>query len=144
MSEAVKQARTCLETGDVPVGAVVVRRDEIVGVGRNRREDKKNALWHAEICAINDACEKLGGWRLWECDLYVTLEPCAMCAGAISNSRIRKVFFGASDPKAGAYGGAFDARLLPLNHKPLVAGGIMEEECSEILKSFFEEVRKMK
>ncbi len=142
MAAALRQARLCLESGDVPVGAVVVRKGEIVAVGRNTREQNKNALCHAEAEAIRAACGKLGGWRLWECDLYVTLEPCAMCAGAIVNARIRKVFFGASDPKAGAFGGKFDLNAAGLPHRPSLEGGIMKEEAAALLEEFFGRLRE--
>ncbi len=130
--------------GEVPVGAVVVCDGKIVGEGRNRRETVKNALHHAEIEAINSACESLGGWRLWKCDLYVTLEPCPMCAGAIINSRIKNVYFGAPDPKNGAV--ISKARLFDVDftHKPQFEGGILESECSEILTSFFKNLRESK
>ncbi|MBQ9545438.1 MAG: nucleoside deaminase [Clostridia bacterium] len=141
MSLALEQARLCLESGDVPVGAAVVRRGEIVAVGRNTREKDLNALCHAETEAIRAACEKLKGWRLWECDLYVTLEPCAMCAGAIVNARIKRVFFGAKDPKAGAFGGKFDINSLGLAHRPEVEGGLMEKEASGLLEDFFAALR---
>lgn len=144
MKKALEYAAFAEETLDVPVGAVVVCDGEIVSYGYNRREGDKNALCHAEIEAINGACKRLGGWRLHRCDLYVTLEPCPMCAGAIINSRIKNVYFGASDNKAGAFGGLFDMNKEALNHHPNVVGGICEEECSEKLSSFFAELRKRK
>ena len=125
----------------MPVGAVVVRRGEVVGVGRNRREEIRNALSHAEIEAIDDACRRLGGWRLWECTLYVTLEPCPMCAGAILNARIRRVVFGAYDPKAGSICSVQRMYDLPYNHKPEVTGGVMEAECADMLRRFFAGMR---
>lgn len=144
MKYALSLAKKSAEEGEVPVGAIVVCDGEIVGVGRNRREVVKNALHHAEIEAINNACQKLGGWRLWKCDMYVTLEPCPMCAGAIINSRIRNVYFGAKDEKNGAVVSA--AQLFDMNftHKPIYEGGILGEECSEILSNFFKELRKQK
>lgn len=144
MKYALNLARLSAEEGEVPVGAIVVCDGKIVGEGRNRRETVKNALHHAEIEAINEACEALGGWRLWKCDMYVTLEPCPMCAGAIINSRIKNVYFGAKDEKNGAVVSA--ARLFDMNftHKPLYIGGIMGEECAEILSSFFKNLRKQK
>ena len=144
MKYALSLARLSAEEGEVPVGAIVVCDGKIVGEGRNRRETVKNALYHAEIEAINEACKNLGGWRLWKCDLYVTLEPCPMCAGAIINSRIKNVYFGASDQKNGAVVSA--ARLFDMNftHKPLYEGGIMGEECAEILSTFFKDLRKQK
>ena len=144
MKRALELAKEAADLGETPVGAVVVRNGEIVGEGKNGRELKKNALCHAEISAINDACTRLLGWRLWECDLYVTLEPCPMCAGAIINSRIRNVYFGAPDKKAGSFGSIVNLADLPYNHKPNVIGGIMEEECSEILSEFFKELRVRK
>ncbi len=144
MKKALEYATLAKETLDVPVGAVVVCDGEIVSYGYNRREGDKNALCHAEIEAINGACKKLGGWRLHKCDLYVTLEPCPMCAGAIINSRIKNVYFGASDNKAGAFGGLFDMNKEALNHHPNVVGGVCEEECSEKLSTFFAELRKRK
>lgn len=144
MKYALSLARLSADEGEVPVGAIVVCDGKIVGEGRNRRETVKNALHHAEIEAINDACKNLGGWRLWKCDMYVTLEPCPMCAGAIINSRIKNVYFGASDEKNGAVVSA--ARLFDMNftHKPLYEGGIMGEECAEILLRFFKDLRKKK
>lgn len=144
MKLALSLAHLSADEGEVPVGAVVVCDGKIVGEGRNRRETVKNALHHAEIEAINNACEALGGWRLWKCDLYVTLEPCPMCAGAIINSRIKNVYFGAFDPKNGAVVSKtrlFDADF---THKPGFEGGILESECSEILTSFFKDLRESK
>ena len=123
MNAALRLAALAAAEGEVPVGAVVTLGGEIVGRGRNRREKSKNALAHAEIEAINDACSNLGGWRLWQCDMFVTLEPCPMCAGAIINSRIKRVVFGAYD------------------HKPQLEGGFMQEECSAILSGFFKQLR---
>lgn len=144
MREALRLAEESAAEGEVPVGAVVTLGDEIVGRGRNRREIQKNALAHAEIEAINDACNNLGGWRLWQCDMYVTLEPCPMCAGAIINSRIQKITFGAQDNKAGSCGTLVNLFAFPYNHKPEIEGGFMKEECSEILSSFFKELRLRK
>lgn len=144
MLEALRLAEESAAEGEVPVGAVVTMDGDIVGRGRNRREIKKNALAHAEIEAINDACEKLGGWRLWQCEIYVTLEPCPMCAGAIINSRIKKVTYGASDSKAGSCGTLVNLFDIDYNHKPEIEGGFMEAECSEILSSFFRELRVRK
>lgn len=142
MKKALEYACLAKETDDVPIGAIVVCDGEIVSYGYNRREGKKNVLSHAEIEAINGACEKLGGWRLHKCDLYVTLEPCPMCAGAIINARIKNVYFGASDPKAGAFGGLFDMNSFALNHHPNVVGGVCVEECSSLISGFFGELRK--
>lgn len=130
MKAALKLAHKAAEEGEVPVGAVVVCDGKIVGRGRNRRETKKNALHHAEIEAIEKACRKLGGWRLHRCDLYVTLEPCPMCAGAIINARIKTVYFGAFDPKAGSCGSMINLFSLPYNHQPELVSGLMEEECA--------------
>lgn len=142
MEEALLLAKQSFDDGEVPVGAVVVKDGEIVGRGRNRRENGKNALFHAEISAIDEACRNLGGWRLWQCEMYVTLEPCPMCAGAIINSRIKKVTFGAYDKKAGSFGSVVDFNDLPYNHKPQIEGGIDEKECSELLSLFFEQLRE--
>ncbi len=141
---AIEQAKLSAEETEVPVGAVIVRNGEVVSVGRNRREIGKNALAHAEIEAIDLACKKLGGWRLWECEMYVTLEPCPMCAGAIINSRIRRLVFGASDYKAGSCGSVINLFDLPYNHKPDVVSGFMQEECSALLTEFFADLRKRK
>ena len=141
MKRALELARESAEELEVPVGAVVSRNGEIVGEGRNRRENGKNALYHAEIEAIDSACRKLGGWRLWECEMFVTLEPCPMCAGAIINSRIKKVTFGAYDKKNGACGSVVDLLSLPENYRPEVEGGFMEKECSEMLSEFFVQLR---
>lgn len=141
MKRAIELARLSALEGEVPVGAVVVKDNEIVGEGRNRRELGKNALYHAELEAIDNACKKLGGWRLWQCDLYVTLEPCPMCAGAIINARIRKVYFGAFDKKAGSFGSIADFNSIPYNHKPEIISGIMEQECSTMLTEFFKNLR---
>lgn len=144
MKYALSLAKMSADEGEVPVGAVVICDGKIVGEGRNRRETVKNALHHAEIEAINNACERLGGWRLWKCDLYVTLEPCPMCAGAIINSRIKNVYFGAFDPKNGAV--MSKARLFDVDftHKPIFEGGLLQTECSEILTSFFKDLRESK
>ncbi len=144
MREAISLAKMAAAEGEVPVGAVVVRGGEIVGRGYNKREYGKNALFHAELEAINEACTSLSGWRLWECDLYVTLEPCPMCAGAIINSRIRNVYFGASDNKAGSVGSVINLFEYPFNHKPNYVGGILEDECSSLLSEFFKALRDNK
>ena len=144
MEKALHYARLAAKKGETPVGAVIVRDDQIISWGYNTRETKKNALCHAEIMAIDRACRSLGGWRLFECDIYVTLEPCPMCAGAIINSRIRNVYFGAYDKKAGSFGSLADLNSFPYNHHPNVVGGIMEEECSKELSTFFKELRKKK
>ena len=144
MQKALELAKISAAEGEVPVGAIIVKGDEIVGTGRNRREYGKNALYHAEIEAIDNACKTLGGWRLWECDMYVTLEPCPMCAGAIINSRIKTVYYGASDLKAGSFGSVVDFNSLPYNHKPEIVSGVMEDEAKEMLSSFFKALREKK
>ena len=141
MDEALKLAREAAADGEVPVGCVIVRRGEIVGRGRNRRETGKTALGHAEIEAISDACARLGGWRLWECTLYVTLEPCPMCAGAIINARIPRVVYGASDKKCGATGSVCNLFSMEFNHHPKVERGILEEACAALLTDFFAKLR---
>jgi len=117
---------------------------EIVGSGRNRRECGKNALYHAELEAIDSACKALGGWRLHKCDLYVTLEPCPMCTGAIINARMKRLIYGARDPKAGSAGSVINLFELPYNHKPEVIAGVMEEESRALLQSFFKKLRENK
>ncbi len=138
---AIEQAKKAYAIEEVPIGAVVVKDGEIVGTGFNRRETGKNALYHAELSAINEACQHLGGWRLWQCDLYVTLEPCPMCAGAIINSRIKRLVYGSYDYKAGSCQSVINLFALPYNHKPVVIGGILEEECAALLSGFFKELR---
>lgn len=144
MELALEQAKISAGELEVPVGAVIVRNGEVVSVGRNRRENGKNALAHAELEAIDLACKKLGGWRLWECEMYVTLEPCPMCAGAIINSRIRRLVYGAADAKAGSCGSVISLFELPYNHKPEVVSGFMKDECSALLSKFFSELRRLK
>ena len=141
MDEALKLAQEAFQDGEVPVGCVIVRNGTIVGRGRNRRETSKTALGHAEIEAIADACKNLGGWRLWDCTLYVTLEPCPMCAGAIVNARIPRVVFGAEDAKCGACGSVCDLFSMNFNHHPQVEKGVKEEEASQLLKAFFQQLR---
>ena len=133
MDAALALAKEAAAEGEVPVGCVIVRNGQIVGRGRNRRETAKTALGHAEIEAIADACRNLGGWRLWECTLYVTLEPCPMCAGAIINARIPRVVYGASDGKSGACGSVCDLFSMAFNHHPQVEKGIREAEAGELL-----------
>lgn len=145
MKEALRQAKKAAAVDETPVGAVIVHEGKIISRGYNRRETKKNALLHAEITAIDKACKKLGGWRLIECDMYVTLEPCPMCAGAIINSRIDNLYFGAYDKKSGCCGSAvnlFESGMF--NHNVNVIGGLLEEECAEVLSEFFQKLRKSK
>lgn len=139
---AISQAKLAAESGEVPVGAVIVRGDEVISVGINRRESDKNALAHAELEAIDNACKKLGGWRLFGCTLYVTLEPCPMCAGAIINSRLDRVVFGAYDKKAGSLSSVMNMFEHPYNHKPAVTGGVLEDECAALLSDFFKNLRE--
>ena len=141
MLAAYEMAKQAYDDGEVPVGAVIVKENEIVAKGRNRREKAKNALLHAEIEAIDNACKVLGGWRLWNCELYVTLEPCPMCAGAIINAHIPKVYFGAYDFKNGSCGTITNLFEMPYNFKPECVGGIMADECSALLKDFFKKLR---
>ena len=141
MDAALELAKEAAAEGEVPVGCVIVCDGKIVGRGRNRRETHKTALGHAEIEAIAQACETLGGWRLWQCTLYVTLEPCPMCAGAIVNARITRVVYGASDAKCGACGSVCDLFSMDFNHHPQVEKGIREDECSALLKQFFQNLR---
>ena len=141
MDQALILAAEAAAEGEVPVGCVIVRKGEIVGRGRNRRETGKTALGHAEIEAIADACRNLGGWRLWDCTLYVTLEPCPMCAGAIINARIPRVVFGAADTKAGSCGSVCDLFSMNYNHHPEVVRGIREDECAALLSEFFQKLR---
>ena len=128
--------------GEVPVGAVVVRGGEVIGTGRNRREGMRHALAHAELEAIDGACRRAGGWRLFGGEIYVTLEPCPMCAGAILNARLDRVIFGAPDPKAGCCGTLTDLYALPFNHHPAVQGGLLQEECAARLTAFFRALRR--
>ncbi len=141
MEEALALAREAAAAGEVPVGCVIVRKGQIVGRGRNRREQDKTALAHAEIEAIAEACRNLGGWRLWECTLYVTLEPCPMCAGAIINARIPRVVYGASDAKCGAAKSVCSLFSMEFNHHPQVESGLLEAECAELLTEFFRQLR---
>ena len=142
MREALRLAAEAGAEGEVPVGCVITLGDRIVGRGRNRRETSKNALCHAELEAIDQACRALGGWRRWQCDMYVTLEPCPMCAGAIINARIPKVYYGAPDPKAGSCGTVTDLFALPFNHRPEVHAGLLAEESAALLQAFFIRLRE--
>ncbi|MDD5863645.1 MAG: nucleoside deaminase [Firmicutes bacterium] len=141
MDEALALAREALADGEVPVGCVITRGNEIVGRGRNRRETDKSALAHAEIEAIDEACRALGGWRLWECTLYVTLEPCPMCAGAILNARIPRVVYGAADRKCGAVDSVCSLFSMAFNHHPQVERGVREAQCGQLLTTFFQQLR---
>ena len=141
MRRCIELANIAAAGGDVPVGAVVVRNGEIIGEGINRREQQKNPILHAEIEAIEAAAKALGGWRLDNCDLYVTLEPCPMCAGAIINARIKNVYFGAYDKKAGSLGTLTDISEIKYNHKPVVWGGMLQDECANQLSAFFKKLR---
>ena len=141
MNLAIDEAREAGRDGDVPVGAVMVCDGRVVAKARNTRELLGDATGHAEINAIRDTCKALGGWHLDRCTLYVTLEPCPMCMGAIINSRIGRVVYGAKDAKAGACGSVIDLRNYPLNHKPIVDSGIMLCECAELLSEFFKKKR---
>lgn len=144
MLRALKCARKAYEIDDVPVGCVIVREGKVIASGYNRRENDKNALKHAEITAINRACRKLGGWRLIDCDMYVTLEPCTMCGGAIMNSRIKNVYVGLRDPKSGAFGSVCDLSAMGLNHKVNVEFGYEEEKCYELLHGYFQKLREIR
>lgn len=144
MKRALELAARAASEGEVPVGAVVVKQStgEIVGEGYNRRETDKSPLAHAELIAMSEASKRLGGWRLVDCALYVTLEPCPMCAGAVINSRVERLVYGASDPKAGSCGSVTDLFKYPYNHIPPIERGILAEECSRILTEFFRELRR--
>lgn len=142
MRAALREAQKAAEEGEVPIGCVIVKDGKIIARGRNAREKKKNALLHAEICAIDRACKRLSGWRLWQCEMYVTLEPCPMCGGAIINSRLKKVYIGAKDPKAGAMGSVLNLLDHPFNHKPEIQHGLLEDESKRLLKDFFARLRE--
>ena len=141
MALALETARSAAEADDIPVGAVAVRNGEVLAVACNMRERTRCATHHAEILAIEEACRKLGGWRLPGTTLYVTLEPCPMCAGAIINARIPRVVYGASDPKAGAFGTLLNLNDFPLNHKPALIRGVRERECADLLRAYFRKKR---
>ena len=141
MAQALELARQAMAEGEVPVGCVIVRDGQVVGTGRNRRETARTALGHAEIEAIAMACKNLGGWRLKDCTLYVTLEPCPMCAGAIVNARIPVLCYGAKDDKAGCCGSVLNLFEERFNHHPRIYGGLLEEECVALLQSFFQNLR---
>ena len=142
MNAALLQAKKATLTGDVPVGAVIVKDDVIIAKGRNKREKDNSSIAHAEIDAISKACKKLGTWRLHDCEMYITLEPCPMCAGAIINSRLKAVHIGTPDPKGGAVFSKLDIFSCGFNHTPLVTIGTMQGECSKILSDFFAGLRK--
>lgn len=141
MQQALELARTAAAEGEVPVGCVIVQGGAVIGRGRNRRETGRSALAHAEIEAIAEACRRLGGWRLWQATLYVTLEPCPMCAGAIINARIPRVVIGAMDPKAGSCGSVVNLFDLPYNHRPELTCGVLEDACASELRTFFRTLR---
>ncbi len=141
MKEALTLAQKAAEKGEVPVGAVIVYRNKIIGKGYNKRESRQNALCHAELLAIDEACRTLGSWRLTGCEMFVTLEPCPMCTGAIINARIERVVFGAYDENMGCMGGKCNLCELPSFYKPVILGGYMENEASELLSDFFLKLR---
>lgn len=142
MAQALMEAEKAIKKGEAPIGAVVVKDGSIIARGHNEKESKKDPTLHAEITAIRRASKKLGSWRLTNCDLYVTLEPCTMCAGAIIQARIRNLYIGTSDLKTGAAGSVIDVfRVAAFNHRVEVSWGLMEEQCSGILKKFFEGLR---
>ena len=141
MDRALALAREAAADGEVPVGCVITLGERIVGEGRNRRERQKNALCHAELEAIDQACRTLGGWRLWQCTLYVTLEPCPMCAGAIINARVGTVVYGAKEPNFGSCGSVINLFEERYGHHPKLYGGVLAEDCAAILKRFFEKLR---
>ncbi len=142
MGLALQEAEKAAALGEVPVGAVVAKDGQPVALAHNLRESGKNATYHAELLAIQQACQILGGWRLWQCELFVTLEPCPMCSGAIINSRIRRVVYGAADPKAGCCGSLTDLFALPFNHHPVIESGLRAEEASALLQEFFARLRQ--
>ena len=144
MKHAISRAKAAAKAGEVPIGAVLVKDGKVIASGRNMRECKKNALLHAELVAIDRGCKSLGAWRLEDCTLYVTMEPCPMCAGAIINSRIKRVVFGCYDKKAGVYGSVMDLQEYPFNHYYDVTGGVMEKECAQLLSDFFAALRLKK
>lgn len=141
MRVALDEARIAAAAGEVPVGAVVAKDGEIIARAHNLRETGKNAVYHAELLAIDAACRALGGWRLWQCELFVTLEPCPMCSGAIINSRLKRVVYGAADPKAGCCGSLTDLFALPFNHHPVIEHGLLEQDAQALLQDFFVRLR---
>ena len=141
MRAALAEAQAAYDEGEIPVGAVIVAGGRIIARAHNLRESGKNAIYHAELLAIDAACKALGGWRLWQCELFVTLEPCPMCSGAIINSRLKRVVYGARDPKAGCCGSLTDLFALPFNHHPVMEQGLLEEEAQALLQEFFAGLR---
>ena len=141
MGAALDEARKAAALGEVPVGAVIAKDGEIIASAHNTRETEKNALHHAELLAIDAACKKLGGWRLWQCELFVTLEPCPMCAGAIINARVARVFYGARDAAMGACGGVLNLFMEDFPHPPALGGGVLAEDCRRVLTDFFRNLR---
>ena len=144
LEQCIALAREAEQLDEVPVGALVVCRGQIVGKGFNRRETHRCATHHAEILAIEEACRQMGGWRLPDSTLYVTMEPCPMCAGAIINARVGRVVWGADDLRFGAFGSLLNLAELPLNHKPQLQGGVMAEECRALLQNYFKAKRQKK
>ena len=142
MRLALREAEAALEHDDVPIGAVVVREGEVVGAGHNERELRQDPTAHAEVLALREASRSVGSWRLLDCVMYVTLEPCAMCAGAVVLARVPRIVYGTTDPKAGAAGSVLDVLAEPrLNHRPEVSGGLLADESSALLRAFFESRR---
>ncbi len=149
MKAAISAAQYALTLGEVPIGAVLVwdegtEKEQVIAVSHNTRETEKNALGHAECNAIIEACRVLGGWRLHRATLYVTVEPCPMCAGAIINARIKRIVYGAKDDRAGAFSSVLRLQDYPLNHKPEITAGVLEEECASLMRAFFEKLRKQR
>ena len=142
MHQALLEAKKAAALGEIPVGAVIVRDEQVIARAHNRRELDQDAMAHAEELCIQQACRELNSWRLSGCTLYVTLEPCPMCSGAIINSRLDRVVYGAKDDKAGCAGSVADLFVMPFNHTPVIRSGILEEECAAVLSEFFETLRK--
>ena len=144
MGVALDEAAKAAALGEVPVGAVIAKDGEVIAQAHNTRETEKNALHHAELLAIDAACKKLGGWRLWQCELFVTLEPCPMCSGAIINSRLKRVVYGAADTKAGCCGSVTNLFEMPFNHHPKLESGLRADEAQELLRAFFLRLREQR
>lgn len=142
MHQALLEAKKAAALGEIPVGAVIVRDEQVIARAHNHRELDQDAMAHAEVLCIQQACRVLNSWRLSGCTLYVTLEPCPMCSGAIINSRLDRVVYGAKDDKAGCAGSVADLFVMPFNHTPVIRSGILEEECAAVLSEFFETLRK--